>query len=113
MLVLPAELTHVQAQTCLDMLVQAARAEKAPQLLVDASALSRFDSAALAVLLACRREALHDGKSFAVRGLPPRLRELAGLYGVQPLLPDEAPADVPSDLPAAPEDPTAAHAAQT
>ena len=51
MLVLPAELTHVQAQTCLNVLLQAAEAEAAPQVLVDASALTRFDSSALAVLL--------------------------------------------------------------
>jgi len=94
MLVLPAELTHAQAQTCLNMLLQAARAAAEPQVLVDASALTRFDSSALAVLLACRREALHEGRGFAVRGLAPRLRELARLYGVSALLPD----------PAAPED---------
>jgi phospholipid transport system transporter-binding protein len=93
MLVLPAELTHAQAQPCLQMLLQAARAEVGSQLLVDASALVRFDSSALAVLLACRRECLGDGKGFAVRGLPPRLRELAGLYGVQALLPDPAAPD--------------------
>jgi phospholipid transport system transporter-binding protein len=38
-------------------------------------------------LLACRREALAAGKSFAVRALPARLRQLAGLYGVAELLP--------------------------
>ena len=86
MLVLPAELTHVQANTCLDMLREAARAAQAEDVLVDASALLRFDSSALAVLLECRREALHDGKSFAVRSLAPRLRELAHLYGVAELL---------------------------
>ena len=86
MLVLPAELTHAQASTCLGMLREAARAAQADMVLVDASALVRFDSAALAVLLECRREALHDGKGFAVRGLPPRLHELAQLYGVAELL---------------------------
>ena len=90
MLVLPAELTHAQAEACLKMLLQAARAESQPQILVDASALTRFDSSALAVLLECRRECLADGKGFAVRGLPPRLRDLAGLYGVLGLLPDPA-----------------------
>lgn len=90
MLVLPAELTHAQANTCLAMLREAARAAQAEMVLVDASALVRFDSSALAVLLECRRDALHDGKSFAVRGLAPRLRELAHLYGVAELL-SEAP----------------------
>ena len=93
MLVLPAELTHVQAQTCLNVLLQAAEAEAAPQVLVDASALTRFDSSALAVLLECRRECQQDGKGFAVRGLSPHLRELAQLYGVLALLPDPAAAE--------------------
>lgn len=86
MLVLPAELTHAQAATCLNMLRDAARAEKDALLVVDAAALTRFDSSALAVLLECRRDCLHDGKGFAVRALAPRLRELAELYGVSELL---------------------------
>ncbi|MEP6826005.1 MAG: STAS domain-containing protein, partial [Ramlibacter sp.] len=55
--------------------------------IADASALTRFDSSALAVLLECRREALARGKSFSVSGLPARLRDLANLYGVAELLP--------------------------
>jgi hypothetical protein len=51
------------------------------------SALKEFDSSALAVLLECRREALAAGKDFSVTGLPPRLRQLAGLYGVAELIP--------------------------
>ncbi len=89
--VLPAELTYAQAETCLNMLRETARAETAPQVLVDATALTRFDSSALAVLLECRRDVLHDGKSFAVRGLSPRLRELADLYGIAALLTEVAP----------------------
>ena len=92
MLVLPAELTHAQATTCLNLLLQAARAETGAQVLVDAAALARFDSSALAVLLSCRRECLLDDKRFAVRRLPTRLRELAGLYGVADLLPEPAAA---------------------
>ena len=91
--VLPAELTFAQANTCLTMLREAARAERGAQVLVDATALTRFDSSALAVLLECRRDVLHDGKGFAVRGLAPRLRELADLYGVSALLADAAPPD--------------------
>jgi phospholipid transport system transporter-binding protein len=87
MLVLPAELTHDQAAACARMLGQAIRAEAGPQAVADASALAHFDSSALAVLLDCRREALAQGKAFAVRGLPPRLRDLAVLYGVADLLP--------------------------
>ena len=95
MLVLPAELTHAQAPTCLRMLLEAGRAEQAPLVIVDASSLTRFDSSALAVLLEFRRECLHDGKRFAVRGLAPRLRELAGLYGVSALLPEPVAAEEP------------------
>ena len=92
MLVLPAELTHAQAPACARMLAQALRAEPAPVAVADASALQRFDSSALAVLLDCRREALALGKGFAVSGLEPRLRALATLYGVGELLADAAPA---------------------
>jgi len=87
MLVLPPELTHAQATACLRMLMQALRAHKEQQLIVDAGPLKVFDSSAIAVLLECRRTALAFGKSFAVKALPPALLSLAGLYGVQELLP--------------------------
>ncbi len=63
------------------------RTEAGAQVVVDARALLRFDSSALAVLLDCRREAIAASKSFAVQGLAPRLQALAGLYGVTELLP--------------------------
>jgi phospholipid transport system transporter-binding protein len=56
-------------------------------LVADATALEQFDSSALAVLMECRRESLATGKTFSVKRLPPRLRELAALYGVAELLP--------------------------
>jgi len=87
MLVLPAELTHDAAGACARMLTQALRKEQDPVVVADAGALQHFDSSALAVLLECRREALLARKAFAVRNLPPRLRDLAGLYGVAELLP--------------------------
>ncbi len=90
MLVLPAELTHEHAAACTRMLEQGMRSDPAPAIVADAAALSHFDSSALAVLLDCRREALALGKTFAVKGLPPRLRVLAGLYGVAELLPAAA-----------------------
>ena len=79
MLVLPADLTHEHAAACCRMLGQGMRTDPAPVIVADASAL--------AVLLDCRREALVLGKTFAVKGLPSRLRVLAGLYGVAELLP--------------------------
>jgi phospholipid transport system transporter-binding protein len=90
LLVLPSELTHAQAPACSRMLAQALRSEPGTQAVADASALLKFDSSALAVLLECRREALALGKSFAVSQLQPQLRELAGLYGVAELLPEAA-----------------------
>ena len=102
-LVLPAELTQKQASACLCGLEQSlkseaaqvsAGSERATSVLVDATALVRFDSSALAVLLALRRETLGWGKDFAIRGLPPRLENLASLYGIVELLPSESIAPV-------------------
>ncbi len=86
-LVLPPSLTHADAAGCCRTLVQAVRASGEAQVVADASALDRFDSSALAVLLECRREALAAGKRFSARGLPESLRSLASLYGVAELLP--------------------------
>ena len=55
-------------------------------LVIDASPLEDFDSAALAVLLQVRRQADADGRSFELRGAPPKLVQLAQLYGVAGLL---------------------------
>ncbi|HSV52690.1 MAG TPA: STAS domain-containing protein [Burkholderiaceae bacterium] len=87
MLVLPAELTQRETTACLRMLVQGLRSQAGTAVIADASALTRFDSSALALLLECRRESLAMGKSFSVHGLPQRLRSLAALYGVAELLP--------------------------
>ena len=89
-LVLPGEVTHAQAQACMRMLTEGLRQHRSDPVVADATALVRFDSSALAVLLACRRRAQGQGRAFGVRGLHPRLRELAGLYGVGPLLPEAA-----------------------
>ncbi|MEJ8820700.1 STAS domain-containing protein [Variovorax humicola] len=87
MLVLPNRLLHDDAPACLRMLQQGQSATHDSVTVVDASALTHFDSSAIAVLLECRREASAAGRGFAVKGLPPRLRELAALYGVAGLLP--------------------------
>jgi phospholipid transport system transporter-binding protein len=86
MLMLPNEITHRNARSCAHMLVQALQQSEAA-VVADATALSRFDSSALAVLLQCRREAQVAGKTFSVRALPARLRALATIYGVAQLLP--------------------------
>ena len=87
MLVLPTNLTRTQASACLQMLVQGLRAEQGVTVVIDAAALGRFDSAALAVLLEFRRESLALGKSLVIRAMPQRLTDLASLYGIADLLP--------------------------
>ena len=54
--------------------------------LIDASALREFDSSALALLLEARRQAQAGGRAFEVHGAPPKLTQLARLYGVAELL---------------------------
>ncbi len=87
MLALPAELTHAQARACARQLLQAIRDVGDAPLVVDAAPLRRFDSSALAVLLECRRAAVARGRVLQVRAMPAALASLAGLYGVQELLP--------------------------
>ena len=86
MLVLPAQLTHAQALSCLRMLVQGLPAQAGNPVAVDASALEDFDSAALAVLIEFRCECLSQGKQMVVRGLSQSLARLAALYGIEELL---------------------------
>jgi len=83
---LPMELTHARAQDWLKSLMVALRQEGESQITVDASRLTRFDSSALAVLLACRREALSAKKTFVVSHMPDQMRQLARVYGVSDLL---------------------------
>jgi phospholipid transport system transporter-binding protein len=88
LLVLPDEITHAQAASCLHMLLAVVRAENRDPItfVVDAALLAHFDSSALAVLLGCRRAVLQTGRRFAVRSMPARLAQLAHLYGVEELL---------------------------
>ncbi len=85
MLQLPAELTHVQANACLAQLAVGAAAEGA-KVNLNAEALQRFDSSALAVLLEFQRVCAKAGKTVAVHGLPRQLVALATLYGIEGLL---------------------------
>ena len=87
MLSLPNTLTQTQAQDCLQQLTVGVQSESEAEVVVDAAKLRSFDSSALAVLLALRRECARAGKRFAVQGLPDRLRDLATLYGIEALLP--------------------------
>ena len=84
-LALPTLLTHDQATACAQSLGLEIRTKKSDVICIDASALEKFDSSALAVLLQCRRDAATTGKSFAVTDLPHQLLELADLYGISEL----------------------------
>lgn len=83
---LPQELTYRQGRDCLLRLRPLVAAHADAQVVVDASAVKVFDSAALAVLLACRRAAQEAGKQLIVTGLPKGLQSMAALYGVDTLL---------------------------
>ena len=89
MLTLPRVLTH---EIAADLSVGLKNSVQAAvgSVVSDASGLQLFDSSALAVLLATRREALAAGKPFSVHGLPERLQQLARLYGVAELFPASA-----------------------
>ncbi len=82
---LPATATLEQAAD-LALLLPAAVAEGSGPLQIDASALQAFDTSAIALLLQARRLAQAAGRGFEVTGTPPKLAELARLYGVEELL---------------------------
>ena len=54
--------------------------------MLNASALTQFDSSALAVILACRRAVLARGAKLRIVGLPERAQTLAKVYGLSTLL---------------------------
>ena len=84
---LPAVLLQVQAQAVARALTEslAARVAQGDEAVLDASALSQFDSSALAVILACRRAVLAKGAQLRVAGLPARAQALAQVYGLSAL----------------------------
>lgn len=84
---LPERLTLAEAGETLASLQRVLASRGDAELVIDASALRRFDSSAVAVLLELRRQAQASGRVLRIRGLPDRLRALVGLYGVQELLP--------------------------
>jgi phospholipid transport system transporter-binding protein len=82
---LPPTLTLDSAAAALDTLHADAGASQG-MLAIDASALAAFDTSALALLLQARRLAQGSGRTFEVHGAPPKLTQLAQLYGVAELL---------------------------
>jgi phospholipid transport system transporter-binding protein len=85
---LPAVLMQAQAQAVANelTLVLSACVSEGGEPVLDASALTQFDSSALAVILACRRAVLARGAQLRVRGLPARAQALAKVYGLSALL---------------------------
>ncbi len=85
---LPAILTQAQAQSLAHALVKEllGHVAQGAQAVLDASALTQFDSSALAVVLACRRAVLAQGGQLQVLGLPARAQALARVYGVTELI---------------------------
>jgi phospholipid transport system transporter-binding protein len=57
---------------------------------IDLSAVTVADSAALALLFDWLRTARANGRRLVVRGMPEGMRSLAAVYGVEALLPQEA-----------------------
>ena len=86
MLLLPAVLTHEQARDTVRLFRESAARIEGSELVLDGSALQRFNSSALAVIVECQRLAQARGQAFVVRGLPPKLLELGRLYGVADLI---------------------------
>ncbi|ENO89230.1 STAS domain-containing protein [Thauera linaloolentis] len=65
------------------------RLAKAGPLVVDLTAVTLADSAALALILDWLRAAREAGQHIVLRGLPPGLASLAALYDIDGLLPLE------------------------
>jgi phospholipid transport system transporter-binding protein len=90
LLVLPADLRHSNAAACLAQLQSQIRSSSQSEVEIQAGQLTDFDSAALAVLLGCRREAESLSKTLLFKQFPEKLLELAKLYGVSELLVESA-----------------------
>lgn len=78
---LPATLTLAEAAAALRALPADGGAG-----VVDASRLQRFDTSALALLMQAKRQAQAGGHAFRVDAAPPKLVQLARMYGVAELL---------------------------
>ncbi|MGL6070912.1 STAS domain-containing protein [Craterilacuibacter sp.] len=80
----PAELTMLTVAHALKRL--SAELNSHDSLHLDLSALTRADSAALALLFELARQAKVKGKCFTLYGMPEPLLSLARLYGAEALL---------------------------
>jgi len=83
---LPASMTLRDAPAVLESLRQAFAADGEAVWRIDAAPVAQLDTSALAVLLECARMAKAGQRSLEIVGVPPRLGDLAQLYGVDGLL---------------------------
>ena len=82
---LPVKITHQEAELVFKPFNESLKALKAPDMtsfVVDASGLKEFNSSALALLLAFKRQLQSKGLSLEVTHLPAQLHNLAKVYGV-------------------------------
>ena len=84
--VLPASLTLRDAPAVLESLPRAFAADGEAVWRIDAAPVVQLDTSALAVLLECARMAAAGRRKLEIVGVPPRLGDLAQLYGVNELL---------------------------
>jgi len=94
---LPPKATLAEACTLLAALADGGGPDR-----IDAAAMADFDTSAVALLLEARRRAKARGATLVVDGAPPKLVELARLYGVDELLGLGAPSDAAAAAVAAP-----------
>ena len=87
---LPQTVTLAQAKATLAAYLRFLESADGAQAGIDASALQRFDSSLIAVLLGCARAARAKGLALALHAPPTQLLELAKLYGVDELLVSDA-----------------------
>jgi phospholipid transport system transporter-binding protein len=87
---LPATLTLREAPAVLETLRGAFAAESGEVWRIDAAPVAHLDTSALAVLIECARMAAEGRRRLAIDGVPPRLADLARLYGVDGVLGIEA-----------------------
>lgn len=78
--------TTLQKVAELAAMLPAAVADGSGVFTVDASALTDYDTATIALLMQARRAAQAAGRGFSVQGAPAQLQQLAALYGVEELL---------------------------
>lgn len=88
---LPAQITQENASELLNAWSQKIQstiktAQSHTVFCFDAKQLQQFDSTALAVLLALRRQTHAENCQFRIVHLPQRLQDLAKVYGVEGLL---------------------------